>query len=91
VSQTAAECLVLALSFYFGLGAAFALLLIGFALPRLDHDAAKAPWGFRLLLIPGAALFWPLLLSRLIRKKGQPPQERNAHLDALARLERGKP
>lgn len=83
MSQTAAEWIVLGLSLYFGIGALFALVLVCFALPRLDQEASHAPWGFRVLLIPGAALFWPLLLRRLLQGKGVPPQEHNAHLDAL--------
>lgn len=31
---------------------------------RLDEKARGAGWGFRLLLIPGAMVFWPLLLGR---------------------------
>ena len=37
---------------------------------------------FRLVIIPGVSLFWPLLLVRWVRRQG-PPRERNAHRLAL--------
>jgi hypothetical protein len=33
---------------------------------RLDAVAAHGTTGFRLLLVPGAALLWPLLLRRVL-------------------------
>ena len=52
---------------YLGLGLAFA---VPFALRwagRLDPAAQRGTWGFRLLIVPGAALLWPLLAVRLAR------------------------
>ena len=40
----------------------FALRGVG----TIDAAARHAHWGFRLLIIPGAAAFWPLLLIRWI-------------------------
>jgi hypothetical protein len=53
-------------------------LLVGalFALPfacrwaaRLDPAAAQGTGGFRLLVLPGAILLWPLLLVRVLRSR----------------------
>jgi hypothetical protein len=46
---------------------------------RLDPVAARATGGFRLLMIPGVILLWPLLLIRLLRGDRHPPVERTAH------------
>lgn len=52
---------------YLGVGVLFAL---PFALrwsSRLDPVAEHGTPGFRLLIIPGAILLWPLLLLRVLR------------------------
>lgn len=36
----------------------------------LDPAAKGAPIGFRILVIPAAAALWPLLLVKLLRRKG---------------------
>ena len=45
--------------------------------PRFPE--AKLSWGFRLLVIPGALAFWPLLLRRWATGVKEPPEECNAH------------
>ncbi len=67
------------LGIYFLCGFLFA---IGFALggvKKIDPRAAVGSWGFRLLVIPGAAAFWPLLLRRWLKGIHEPPEEHNAH------------
>ena len=44
-------------------------------------NADGATWGFRLLILPGAAALWPVLLSRWLRA-GSDAQERSPHRDA---------
>ena len=44
----------------------------------IDPAAAEGTKGFKLLIIPGAMVFWPLLLKRWMKKEG-PPEERSAH------------
>ena len=46
---------------------------------RLDPVAAHGTAPFRLLLLPGATLLWPLLLARWLRGVRTPPMERTAH------------
>src|SRR5215831_18449906 len=63
----------------------FALIGTG----KIDPHAAHGSWGFRLLIIPGAILLWPLLSLRWVKGIHQPPEERNAHrLSAKVRLQR---
>jgi len=68
---------------------AFAYLLVGilFAAPfafrwvaRMDPVAAHGTIGFRLLILPGAVLLWPLLARRLWRGGDQPPAPDNPFL-----------
>lgn len=59
-------------------GLLFAVMFALFLAPRLDPATRGATWGFRLMVIPGAALLWPLLVSRLLRRRGV-PQECTAH------------
>ena len=47
----------------------------------IDPSAEEGTWGFKLLIIPGAMVFWPLLLKRWMKKQG-PPEERSAHRKA---------
>lgn len=52
---------------YLAVGAAFALPFAFRWSGRLDPVASHGTIGFRLLIIPGAILLWPLLLIRLRR------------------------
>jgi hypothetical protein len=67
---------------YLALGLVFALAFALRGCQRLDPAAATGTWGFRALIVPGAAALWPLLLRRWIAGPRQPPTERNAHRDA---------
>jgi hypothetical protein len=53
--------------FYLAIGVAFAVPFAARWVNRLDDVAAHGTPGFRLLLIPGATLLWPLLIPRLFR------------------------
>ena len=79
-----ARLLVLAAAVYLALGALFAVLFAARWAGRADPVAASGTPGFRVLLVPGSILLWPLLLVRLLTRSG-PPAEVNAHrLAALA-------
>lgn len=64
ISYPLATWLVRLGALYLGVGLLFSA---GFAfrwVNRLDPVAAHGTTGFRLLLVPGAALLWPFLLRR---------------------------
>jgi len=67
-----------ALGCYFGIGILFAIPFATFGVRKIDPHAAPSGLGFRILIIPGAAFLWPVLLRRWIFKL-PPPTERNAH------------
>jgi len=60
------------LSAYAAVGLAFSLLFVTVGLHRFDEQAKGSGIGFRLILVPGATIFWPWLLIRWIR--GEEPQ-----------------
>jgi hypothetical protein len=64
---------------YLGAGFLFALGFAARGAGRLDPVATRGSPGFRILILPGATLLWPLLLAKLLRGGPAPPIERNAH------------
>jgi hypothetical protein len=76
--------LLIVLGIYLACGLAFAVPFALVGVKRIDPHAACGSWGFRLLIMPGAMAFWPLLLFRWSRGIHEPPEERNAHRQAAA-------
>ena len=70
---------VYAFYLYFGLGLLFAAAFVTTGVKRLDPNAKGSSVVFRLLILPGSAAFWPLLLRRWIRGYRDVPEERNPH------------
>ena len=70
---------------YLALGVLFAVAFAWRGAGRLDPAAAHASWGFRLIVVPAAALLWPLLAWRWLAGRSAPPLESNAHRRAAGR------
>lgn len=68
---------------YLLLGALFALPFVLFGVQRMDPAARHGSYGFRLMIVPGVVLLWPLLAARWLRGRGT-PGECNAHRAAAA-------
>jgi Na+-driven multidrug efflux pump len=77
-----ATWLVLLTGLYLTLGVLFAVPFAFRFINRIDAVAAHGTSTFRLLVIPGATLLWPMLLIRLLRGDTAPPMERTAHRSA---------
>jgi len=77
--EALAKALAYALAVYASLGLVFAVPFVFFGLQRLDSDAQGSGVGFRLLILPGIAAFWPLFLYRWRRGIVEPPIEKNPH------------
>ena len=60
-----ATILILAGKVYFLVGVVFAVWFAAQGASRLDPGATGSTIGFRLLLIPGAVVLWPYLISRI--------------------------
>lgn len=74
-----AQVIVWALLTYAALGLLFAVAFVMVGVERVDTTAQGAGLGFRLLILPGVAALWPLLVWRWARGVSEPPVERNAH------------
>ena len=73
MSIAVANALASALGFYLVLGFLYGLYFISFGAGAMVPAARGAGLGFRLMILPGAILLWPVLLARLI--KGYPRPE----------------
>ena len=77
--ETFAKAFVYTLAAYTGVGLAFAVPFVWFGVQRLDSEAQGSVIGFRLLILPGVAAFWPIFLNRWRRGIVEPPVEKNPH------------
>ncbi|MGE0461887.1 MAG: hypothetical protein AB7Q16_11010 [Vicinamibacterales bacterium] len=64
---------------YVVIGACFAIVFVARGIDSIDPMARGASWAFRLLVLPGSVVFWPLLLVRWGARSMAPPLETNAH------------
>jgi hypothetical protein len=77
MSDAEAEMVWLGLGGYLGFGLALGLLTILFGMRRLTP--VEVPGRVRLVLLPGMAALWPVILMRLIGlrpKEDRPPEIR---------------
>ena len=58
------------LGYYFSVGVVFAAWFAIVGAQKMDSVASGAGLRFRLLLIPGAAALWPILLFAILRSRG---------------------
>ena len=79
MSETLAQAFVCGLTAYSGLGLVFAAVFVISGVQRLDSEAQGSGIGFRLLIFPGVAAFWPMFLRRWARGITEPPVEENPH------------
>jgi len=77
--ETFAKAITYALALYVSLGLAFAVPFVWSGVQRLDSEAQRSGIGFRLLILPGVAAFWPMFLYRWRRGVAEPPVENNPH------------
>jgi hypothetical protein len=73
------------LGVYLTCGILFAVPFVLFGVKKIDPHAAHGSWGFRLLILPGTAALWPLLLRRWVKGVEAPPEECNAHRCAASK------
>jgi hypothetical protein len=67
----AAVILVDLLKAYLAMGLLFAAVFLALGITRVDPAAKHSALGFKLIVLPGAAALWPVLLVRWIRKGGR--------------------
>jgi len=64
---------------YLLFGLAFAAPFVVTGVGKIDPHAVHGTWGFRVLILPGTILLWPLLANRWLKGVKAPPEESNAH------------
>ncbi len=62
-----AEIVVFVVAVYALVGAVFACAFVTVGVRRVDASAAGAPWLFRVLIWPGTAALWPVMLAIWLR------------------------
>ena len=77
--MTVAQWIVNLAMVYAGIGLLFAVIFVMIGVGRMDASAKGAPVFFRLLILPGAAALWPVLLGHWLRGQTHPPVEKNPH------------
>ena len=56
-----AESVIIAVEAWLGCGLLVALPFAFFGAGRIDHGAKDGSWLFKLLILPGATLLWPVV------------------------------
>lgn len=79
MAERIAQILADALMAYAALGLLFAVAFVSVGAKKVDPQTVGSGIGFRLLVIPGVAAFWPLLLRRWISGSAEAPTEENPH------------
>ena len=73
-----AQWIIVIVKGYLVVGLMFAIPFIIFGIHRVDPSSKGSSIPFRLTVLPGITLFWPLLFTRLLRGQ-EMPTECNAH------------
>lgn len=66
--MTIVSILLLAVAVYLFAGFIFAIFFVIAGVSKTDEGAKGAGWGFRLIIVPGTMLFWPLLWGKWKRQ-----------------------
>lgn len=85
MSVTVAQWLVMLFQLYAAIGLVFAVVFVWRGVGSIDPVAAEGTLGFKLLILPGCAALWPLLLRRWLGGVTSPPDETNSHRVAAAK------
>ena len=52
---------------YLAAGLVFAIPFVTKGVTQIDEGATGSKWGFRIIIIPGVMVFWPLLLKKWLK------------------------
>jgi hypothetical protein len=75
------EGLIAALTGYAVLGFVFALWFVAAGVTRLDPNARGSGIAFRVIILPGVAALWPLLLCACACRKAQRAAKRGLQMN----------
>lgn len=74
---------------YLLVGLVFGIAFVIKGVGRIDPVAQAGTWGFRLVILPGVLVFWPMLAKRWATGTSVPPCECNAHRRAAGGCVKG--
>ena len=63
------EIILIIVAVYLLAGALFVIPFLVKGLVKVDEGAQGGTIGFKIIIIPGAIVFWPLLLRKWMKKK----------------------
>ena len=58
------DIILIIVAVYLFAGLVFAIPFIIRGVTKIDEGAQGSKWGFRVIIIPGTMVFWPLLLKK---------------------------
>lgn len=77
-AEAVAQLIILIVKGYLMCGLIFAVPFLFLGIQRVDPSAKNSTLLFKVVVLPGVTLFWPLMLTRLLRGQ-EKPTECNAH------------
>ena len=63
------ETILMIIAVYLLAGGLFVIPFLAKGLAKVDESAKGATTGFKIIIIPGVMVFWPLLLRKWIKRK----------------------
>lgn len=76
-------------AFYLAIGVLFGVIFLLFRINKVDVAAVGSSVWFKLMILPGIAALWPVLVSGWLKGVDGQPIERTAHRDAGRKLTDG--
>ena len=61
--------ILITMAIYLATGLLFALFFLTKGVNKIDTSANGSGWGFRIIILPGTIVLWPLLLNKWIKTK----------------------
>jgi len=61
--------ILMAAALYLIAGVLFSILFLSKGIEKIDATAHGSSWGFRLIILPGTIVLWPVLLNKWIKEK----------------------
>jgi hypothetical protein len=80
--ESLAAALIHLASAYLLAGLIFSAPFLVAGIGHIDPQARATPLSFRMIVLPGVLVLWPLLAWRWLRGAGEPPEECSAHIRA---------
>ena len=69
------DVILLIMGMYVVAGFCFALAFISRGVDKIDESARGSSIGFRLIILPGTLVFWPLLLAKWLQSSKSKPHD----------------